>query len=121
MEISSLERQIAKKNHVLEDNQWYLEGSWGKVWNPSCSHIWLQERLLNTIQEPRMTIVEYFTKVKSLCDEIDDLRPLPQCNCHPTTNFVKIQQDQRLMTFLMKLDPQFHQVRTNSLMERHGC
>ena len=48
---------------------------------------------------------------------LNDLKPLP-CNCHFNANFVKMQQDQRIMTFLMKLDPQFNQVRTNILMTK---
>lgn len=64
-----------------------------------------------------MSVAEYFTRVKSLWDEIDDLRPLPTCTC-TTNNFLKIQQDQRVMAFLMKLDPQFHQVRSNLLMSK---
>ena len=78
----------------------------------------LQERLLNTCQKPNMSVAEYFTRVKSSWDEIDDLRPLPVCTCNPTNNFLKIQQDQRIMTFLMKLDPQFNQVRYSLLMHK---
>lgn len=76
----------------------------------------LQEELLNTNQEPGMSVAEYFTKVNSLWDEIDDLRPLPACMCNPTHNFIKIQQDQRILTFLMKLDPQYSQLRFTLLM-----
>lgn len=55
--------------------------------SPSTSQLYrLQEKVLNTIQEPDMTIAEYFTKVKSLWDEMDDLRPLPVCSCHPETS-----------------------------------
>lgn len=63
-----------------------------------------------------MSLATYFTRVKALWDELDDLCPLTICKCNPTTNFFKIQQDQRLMQFLMKLDPQYSQIRTNLLM-----
>ena len=106
--IASLERSIAKTTmyfptaHEIWDD---LEGRFG---SPSSSQKYrLQERLLYTSQEPGMSVSEYFTKVKSLWDEMDDLRPLPICHCHPTTNFTKIQQDLRIMTFLMRLDPQY--------------
>ena len=78
----------------------------------------LQVRLLNTFQEPNMSVAEYFTRVKFLWDEIDDLRPLLVCTCNPTNNFLKIQQDQRVMAFLMKLDPQFNQAKSNLLMSK---
>ncbi|XP_057530017.1 uncharacterized protein LOC130808576 [Amaranthus tricolor] len=90
--ISSLERHIAKSimyfktaNAVWND----LECRYG---NPSSSQIYrLQEQLLNTSQESNMSVAEYFTKVKSLWNEIGDLKPLLLCTCNPTTNFIKIQ------------------------------
>ena len=56
--------------------------------NPSSSQIYrLQEQLITDFQEPNMNIVDYFTRVKSLWDEIDDLRHLPVCTCIPTAIF----------------------------------
>lgn len=65
-----------------------------------------------------MSIADYFTRVKSLWDEIDDLRPIPTCVCNPNVNFLKIQQEQRILTFLMKLDQDYSQVRSNLLMNK---
>ena len=77
-----------------------------------------QEQLLNTNQEPGMRIAEYFTKVKSSWDEIDDLRPLLVCVCNLNNNVIKIQQDQIILTFLMKLDQEYSQVRSTLLMPK---
>ncbi|CAO2816266.1 unnamed protein product [Amaranthus hypochondriacus] len=117
--IASLDRSIArsimyfKTAHAIWTD---LEGRYG---TPSSSQLYrLQEQLLHTTQESGMTIAEYFTKVKSLWDEIDDLRPLPACTCNPKDSFTKIQQDQRILTFLMKLDPEYHQVRSTLLMHK---
>lgn len=42
-----------------------LEGRFG---SPSSSQLYrLQEKLINTIQEPEMSIAKYFTKVKNPC------------------------------------------------------
>lgn len=38
------------------------------------------------------------------------------CSCALTKKFLKIQQDQRLIHFLMRLNDQFNQVRTNILL-----
>lgn len=59
--------------------------------------------------------------MKALWDEIDYLDPLPACTCNGcsctlTMKFLKSQQDHWLIHFLMKLDDQFHQARTNILM-----
>lgn len=117
--IASLERLVAKSVMYFKTSAEIWNDLEGRYGTPSTSQMYrLQETLLNTIQEPGMSIANYFTRVKSLWDEIDDLKPLPSCNCHPNANFVKMQQDQRIMTFLMKLDPQFNQVRTNLLMTK---
>ena len=63
-----------------------LEARFG---NPSSSQIYrLQEKLINVFQEPNMSVTEYFTRVKSLWDEIDDLHPLLVCTFNPTANFL---------------------------------
>lgn len=117
--IASLDRHIARSIMYFKtaSDIWAdLEGRYG---NPSSSQMYrLQEQLLNTNQEPGMSIAEYFTKVKSLWDELDDLRPLPVCVCNTSNNLLKIQQGQRVLTFLMKLDPDYNQVRSTLLMNK---
>ena len=92
--MSSLERYIVKTFMYLKITRCIWKDLEGRFETPSSSYMFrLLEKLLNNTQESGTTIVDFFTKVKSLRDEIDDLGPLPFCNCHPTTNFVKIQQD----------------------------
>lgn len=106
--IASLERHIAKSIMYFKTASAIGSDLERRFGNPSSSQMYrLQEQLLTTIQEPGMSIADYFTRVKSQWDEIDDLRPLSVCTCNPTTNFLKIQQDQRILTFLMKLDPEY--------------
>ncbi|CAO2838360.1 unnamed protein product [Amaranthus hypochondriacus] len=81
----------------------------------------LHEELSNVSQEANMSITEYFTKVKSLWDELDNLNPLPSCTCNRcsfglTKKLLKPQQDQCLMSFLMKVDDQYSSIKTNILM-----
>lgn len=49
----------------------------------------------------------YLSKLKKHWDELDNLSPLPtcvcsSCTCALTQKYIKVQQDQRLMVFLMK-------------------
>ncbi|CAO2832574.1 unnamed protein product [Amaranthus hypochondriacus] len=117
--IASLERQIAKGIMYFKTATTIWADFEGRFGNPFSSQMYrFIEQLLNKTQEPELSIAEYFTKVKSLWDEIDDLRPLPTCIWNPTNNFIKIQQDQRILTFLMKLDQEYSQVRSNLLMHK---
>ncbi|CAO2838684.1 unnamed protein product [Amaranthus hypochondriacus] len=81
----------------------------------------LQEQLTNMSQQPNQHIADYFTKMKTIWDELDHLSPLPSCKCNGcscglTKQFLILQQDQRMMHFLMKVNDNFQQVRTNILM-----
>ena len=81
----------------------------------------LQQKLNDIKQGPHESVAEFFTKIKVIWDEISGMDPLPQCSCGGcscslTKQFLKIQQDQRLIQFLMKLDSKFHQVRSNILL-----
>lgn len=68
-----------------------------------------------------MSVSEFFTRMKTLWDEFDNLNSLPVCtctgcSCNLTQKFYKLQQNQRLMQFLMKIDGKYSQVRINILM-----
>ncbi|CAO2834773.1 unnamed protein product [Amaranthus hypochondriacus] len=120
--IVSLDRIIAKS--VMYYNDAYeiwsdLEERFGK--SSSAQLYSLQEELSNLNQTGSMSVADYFTRSKSLWDEIDHLDPLPVCTCNGysctlTKKILKNQQDQRLIHFLMRLDDQFDQARTNILM-----
>lgn len=97
--ISSLDRMVAKS--VMYNK--YAS----KIWNDleerfgvstSAQIYSLHEELSNISQEANMTITEYYTKVKSVWDEIDNLNPLPTCTCDGcscglTKKVLKLQQD----------------------------
>lgn len=79
--IPSLERHN-KNCYVSKEDEWHLKGSWSICGTLSSSHIYRpQEKLLNTIEEPDMSISNYFTKVKSLWDNINDLPKSHMTQC----------------------------------------
>ncbi|XP_057532465.1 uncharacterized protein LOC130810423 [Amaranthus tricolor] len=68
------------------------------------------------------SISSFYTKLKLLWDEHDAIQPLPSCvcngcTCRITSKLLKIQDEQRLIIFLMKLSSSFTQVRSNLLMQ----
>lgn len=80
----------------------------------------LQEELNSLVQAPDMTVSEFFTKMKTLWDEFDALNPVPTCNCTAAATYTcdvakkiyKMQQNTKVISFLMKLDKRFKQVRS---------
>lgn len=80
----------------------------------------LQQELLN-MSRGNGDISTFFTKMKVLWDQLDDANPIPYCECgactcNLTKKFMKIQHDQCLVHFLMKLKEAYQQVRSNVLM-----
>ena len=81
----------------------------------------VEEQLSKVVKTHDITVVEFFTKVKGLWDEIDDLNPLPicaclGCTCELTQKSTKSQQRRRLIQFLKKLDVKYQHTRSNILM-----
>ena len=66
-----------------------------------------------------MSVAEFFTQIKTIWDEIDNLVNIPTCNCckscEISKEILKIQTDQRILHFLMKRDDKFEHVRSNIL------
>lgn len=120
--IASLDRNLAKSimYYLTAREIWQdLEDRFGQS---SCSQLYvLQEELANLSHTGSMSIAEYFTKAKSLWDGLDNFSPIPtctcdECSCNLTKRMLRLQQDHRIMHFLMKLDSKYNQVRTNILM-----
>ena len=115
--VSSLDRMMAKSvmYYSFARKIWTdLEERFGTT--TSTQIYSLHEELSKLSQENNMSIAEYFTKVKSIWDEIDNLNPIPTCDyngctCGLTKRMLKLQQDQRLMSFLMKVDINMVQLR----------
>ena len=71
-----------------------------------------------------MKIAEFFTKIKTLWDELDSLNPIPissyatssSCECDIAKKCFKMQQNNKVISFLMMLDKKYSQVRSNMLM-----
>ena len=76
---------------------------------------------LSKINQDDSPIAVFFTKIKGIWDQISAANPTPICTCNGCScnflkKFIKNQQDERLVQFLMKLDNKHNAVRTNILM-----
>uniref|UniRef100_A0A803MEU6 Retrotransposon Copia-like N-terminal domain-containing protein n=1 Tax=Chenopodium quinoa TaxID=63459 RepID=A0A803MEU6_CHEQI len=95
-----------------------LEDRYSVVSGPQ---IYSLQQTLSQLERGSDSIVVFFTKIKGIWDQISAANPIPTCNCtrctcNLTQKFLKSQQDERLIRFLMKLDTKHAGVRTNILM-----
>ncbi|KAL5785997.1 hypothetical protein ACOSQ2_002115 [Xanthoceras sorbifolium] len=72
------------------------------------------QKSLATLSQGTMTISVYFTKLKSLWDELDTYRPISACN--QMKAHIEQREEDRMMQFLMGLNDTYNVVRSNILM-----
>ncbi|XP_074374270.1 uncharacterized protein LOC141714664 [Apium graveolens] len=89
----------------------------------SITQIYSLEQTLSELTQGQQSVSEFYTKMKTLWDSIDDTQPLPvcvcpttACTCNLTGKIHQMQQTQRVLQFLMKLNDRFSAVRANILM-----
>ncbi|KAM0048148.1 putative RNA-directed DNA polymerase [Helianthus debilis subsp. tardiflorus] len=75
----------------------------------------LQKNLCE-ITQGNNDIATYFTKIKSIWDELNALNQMPSCTCGVTHLVAKREEDQRLVQFLMGLNLSYDTIRSNILM-----
>ncbi|KAJ0024487.1 hypothetical protein Pint_09321 [Pistacia integerrima] len=73
------------------------------------------QRDISSISQGNMPVVQYYTKLKKLWDELTCLMPIPQCSCGAAKSVAEITSFNRLMQFLMGLNDSFDHVR-NQIM-----
>ncbi|XP_056687900.1 uncharacterized protein [Spinacia oleracea] len=96
-----------------------LEDRFGFVSGPQ---LYALERQASDITQGSHNVAEFFTEIKSIWDNISAANPLPTCTynlctCNLTQKIFKMQQEQRLMQFLMKLGEHLAAARGNLLMQ----
>lgn len=96
----------------------YLEERFGYTSGPQ---LYALEHQLAQLQQGSQNISEFYTSIKQVWDELNSVNPLPvctcnQCTCNITQKVLKMQQEQRLMQFLMKLTEQYGNAGSNILM-----
>ncbi|KAL9232863.1 hypothetical protein vseg_007926 [Gypsophila vaccaria] len=69
-------------------------------------------------KQGRMTVTEYYTKLKTIWDELANYNKIPACSCGATSEVAKEKEEEMVHQFLMGLDNNLDgHVRSTLLME----
>ncbi|XP_074346200.1 uncharacterized protein LOC141684968 [Apium graveolens] len=87
----------------------------------SITELYSLEQELVEISQNSQSVSDYYTKLRTVWDSIDDVNPIPTCSCEKCTcdlrqKFLKKQQEQRLLQFLLKLNDKYSVVRGHIMM-----
>ena len=83
---------------------------------PNAAQLFGLHKELTEIRQGNTTIAEYFTRLKMLWDDIDSLCMIPVCTCDASTQNATMQQNQRVIQFLMGLNDSYSVIRGSILM-----
>ncbi|GAU44486.1 hypothetical protein TSUD_12970 [Trifolium subterraneum] len=79
-----------------------LEERFAQTNAPRIHQLWRMLCLME--HEPDMAVTEYYTKFKSLLDELGELQPLPECTCGASKEILKREESQHVHLFLGSLN-----------------
>ncbi|KAI3713165.1 hypothetical protein L1987_71738 [Smallanthus sonchifolius] len=71
------------------------------------------QKSLSVISQGNDDVATYFTKIKAVWDELNAIEPIPPYTCGTSQLMAKRETNQRLMQFLMGLNPCYDMIRGN--------
>ncbi|KAK9742424.1 hypothetical protein RND81_03G171900 [Saponaria officinalis] len=78
----------------------------------------LKSELSECKQEKNQSIVEYYTRLKAIWDELGNYSRVPQCTCGAAAELAKEREEEKVHQFLLGLDTSLYgNLRTNLLMK----
>ncbi|XP_015170405.1 uncharacterized protein [Solanum tuberosum] len=118
--LNSLSKEIAESvlySHTAKDLWKDLEDRFGVT---NGAKLFQLQKELSAVSQGNSSVSTYFTKMKSLWDELDALNTysscICECECGAKIKNTKAHQDERLLQFLMGLNDTFVGVRSNVLL-----
>ncbi|XP_076888918.1 uncharacterized protein LOC143539474 [Bidens hawaiensis] len=110
-------------NHDVCDSVLYAEAT-QNLWNElnsrygqvSGARVYQLQKNLYQISQESSDIATYFAKMKSNWDELNVVNSIPSSMCGAAHAFAKRKEDQRLIQFLVGLNPSYDMIRSNILM-----
>jgi hypothetical protein len=74
------------------------------------------QKAISSLTQDQCNVSAYFTKLKSLWDELNNYRSFPACSCGALNILIDNKQHENVMQFLMGLNDSFANVRAQILM-----
>ncbi|XP_015160269.1 uncharacterized protein [Solanum tuberosum] len=118
--LNSLAKEIAESVEYVFDSCELWKELEDRYDQTNGAKLYQVQREINELSQGTLDITTYYTRMKKLWEELSTLHIKTQCNCSCTCgakdNVFKVEQDRRLIQFLMGLNEAYTVVRGNILM-----
>ncbi|XP_075492106.1 uncharacterized protein LOC142530193 [Primulina tabacum] len=120
MVISWILNAVARE---IDDSLMYMSTS-HEVWadlrdrfkQSNAPRIYQIKKLLSALNQGSLNVNSYYTKLRTLWDELKDYQPASLCSCGSMKDWVNYHNQECVMQFLMGLNDSYTQVRTQILL-----
>ncbi|XP_073067135.1 uncharacterized protein [Primulina eburnea] len=110
-------------SHLLTDSLLYMSAAY-EIWKDlrdrfhqsNAPRIFQLKKRLNELQQGSMDISSYYTRMRTLWDELKDFQPISVCNCGSMKEWLNYHNQECVMQFLMGLNESYAQIRAQILM-----
>ncbi|XP_022024526.1 uncharacterized protein LOC110924849 [Helianthus annuus] len=114
--LNTLSREIAESVLYTESAHQLWEELNDRYGQANGAKLYQLQKNLCEIHQGNTDIATYFAKVKTNWDELSSLNLVPSCTCGASRIIAKRDEDQRLIQFLMGLNPAYDVIRGSILM-----
>ncbi|KZV56585.1 hypothetical protein F511_27173, partial [Dorcoceras hygrometricum] len=114
--LNSVARDIADSLMYMQTAEEIWTDLYERFHESNAPRIYQIKKLLSGLQQGSMDVSSYYTKLRTLWDELRDYQPTSACTCGSTKEWLNYQNQECVMHFLMGLNDSYAQVRAQVLM-----
>ncbi|KZV47147.1 hypothetical protein F511_16989 [Dorcoceras hygrometricum] len=114
--LNSVARNIADSLMYMQTAEEIWTDLYERFHESNAPRIYQIKKLLSGLQQGSMDVSSYYTKLRTLWDELRDYQPTSACTCGSMREWFNYQNQECVMHFLMGLNDSYAQVRAQVLM-----
>ncbi|KAL5537688.1 hypothetical protein UlMin_046008 [Ulmus minor] len=114
--LHSVSKDIAESIMYLDSAVDMLSDLYDRFHQGNTPRVFQIKQLLGNLVQGSSDVIGYFTRLRTLWEELKDFRPFPVCSCGAMKQLIDLQQQGYVLQFLMGLNESFSQVRAQILM-----
>lgn len=117
LDITSLSKEIAESIMYINNGVEMWNGPHDRFHQSNGHRIFQIKQKIATLSQGSDDVNSYFTKLKTLWDELKEFRPIPTCQCGGMKEWMDSQHHDYVFQFIMGLNDSYSQVKAQILTQ----